>query len=308
MNISRRQFIQTCGLASAATLWNNTSIPCLGADSLAPPVAVFSKVYQELKLTLEESAELTAEAGLDGIDCGVRPGGEILPEKAADEMPRYAELLSKHHVKMLLLTTGITGISTPHAETILRAGKKLGIRYYRIGYWRHKPAIAPAQLLANVKAELKDLAALNRELDVCAVFQNHSSDKNGSTYAGGNLTEMYDIMKDLDPAHMGVAFDLGHAIIMHGDEWSVHFEKLKSHIKVAYIKDIKRAVGFVPFGQGEFGQTDYFKRLKQMNYSAPLSMHIEFDWVAKGAPKTRAALAKVLKDSRQTLQQWLKNT
>ena len=61
-----------------------------------PPVAVFSKLYQELKLNFEQSAEVTAEAGLDGIDCAVRDKGEIEPARAADEMPRYAEALGKH--------------------------------------------------------------------------------------------------------------------------------------------------------------------------------------------------------------------
>ena len=86
-----------------------------GAPGFVPPVAVFSKVYQELKLDFEASAEVTAEAGLDGIDCAVRDGGEIVPEQAADQMPLYAEALRRHGARMLLLTTGVRGVSSPHA-------------------------------------------------------------------------------------------------------------------------------------------------------------------------------------------------
>ena len=182
----------------------------------------------------------------------------------------------------------------------------MGIQFYRIGYWQHQPGTPANTLVEKIKSQLKDLAAMNKEIGVCAIFQNHSTGKNkAKPYAGGDLNEMYEIMKDFDPQQVGVAFDLGHAIITHGDEWSSHFEKLKPHIGVAYIKDARRNEGFVRFGQGEFGGTDYFKRLRQMNYGAPFSIHIEFDWAGKGNPETRQALVRTLVESREMLQKWL---
>ncbi len=258
-------------------------------EPFAPPVAVFSKVYQEINLSYEDSAALTAEAGLDGIDCAVRPKGEVLPERAADDLSRYAEILQKHRVKMLLLTTAILSPASPHAETILRAAKSLGIRYYRLGYWRQEP-------LATVRSQLRELAALNQQLGVCALFQHHSGN-----YVGANLGQLREIVGDFSPEQIAVAFDLGHAILTHGDDWHGYFEKLKPWIKVAYVKDAKRGAGFVPFGEGEFGKTDLFRCLRAMNYRAPLSMHIEYKW----EPKTRAQLLAELKASRQTLGRWL---
>ncbi len=299
-NYTRRQFLGTAG---ALTLCNWLS-PALHAEPMKNPIAVFSKVYQELKLNFEQSAEITAEAGLDGIDCSVRPKGEILPERAADDMPLYAEALARHKVQMLLITTAILDTKSPNAESILRTAKKLGIHYYRIGYWQHKPEVSRNVLVDNIKAQLRDLAAMNREIGVCAVYQNHSSRNKAKAYAGDDLNEMYDIMKDFDPAQIGVAFDLGHAIITHGDEWTSHFERLKPHIKIAYIKDVKRGEGFLQFGHGEFGKTDFFSRLRKINYSAPFSMHIEFEWAGKGNPKTREALVKTLIESRQMLCKW----
>src|SRR5438034_11502848 len=126
---TRRRFIRNTATAAAcAGLTRAWTFSGLATETFSPPVAVFSKVYQEVKLTFQQSAEVTAQAGLDGIDCAVRAGGEILPEHAVEEMPRYADELQKHKVRMLLLTTGITGISSPHAEDILRTGKKLGLK------------------------------------------------------------------------------------------------------------------------------------------------------------------------------------
>ena len=320
IRLNRRQFLRTSAAVAGFAGLSEGFIQSLAAETsnpagpasvgttvrFAPQLAVFSKIYQELHLDFEESAQVTAEARLDGVDCTVRDGGEIAPERAAADMPRYAQALQKHGKAMLLLTTGIIGVTTPHARDILRTAKKLGIRYYRLGYWPHQPGIAPEKLQKFIKAQLKELAALNRELGVCALFQNHSASKGKyGGAAGSDLAELYEIVKDFDPQQIGVAFDLGHAIITHGDEWVPFFDKLKPHIQVAYIKDVQRPARFVHFGQGEFARTDIFRRLKAMNYQAPLSIHIEFDWTDGGKRKTKEALIEALAETGRVVREWV---
>jgi len=305
---TRRQFLSIAGAAVAIGAGSSRLCRLASAfpatERAIPPVAVFSKLYQELKLDFEQSAIVTAAAGLDGIDCAVRPKGEILPERAVDDMPRYSEALGKHGVRMLLMTTGIQGIDSSHAHDIVVTGKKLGIRFYRLAYWSHGQAVPASKLMDQIKSSLTDLAAMNRELGVCGLYQNHSASPDRTDApVGGNLDELYDIVKDFDPKQIGVAFDLGHAIITHGDEWQKHFEKLKDHIRVVYIKDVKRPASFVPFGEGEFSGSGFFELLQKMNYNAPLSLHVEYDWASKGQ-KTQAALVETLKHSRRVLGDW----
>ena len=50
-----------------------------------------------LNLDFEQSAAITAEAGLNGVDVPVRPKGEVEPEKVLDELPRYAEELRRRN-------------------------------------------------------------------------------------------------------------------------------------------------------------------------------------------------------------------
>ena len=302
--LSRREFItRTVAATSTAALCGAGALPAFSAEQWPPSVVVFSKIYQDLKLNFEDAAVLTAEAGIDGIDCPVRPGGEILPEHAVQQMPQYAEALKKRGLQMPLLTTGITSVASPHAEDILRMAKQLGVQYYRLGFTNKQPDAPPGKQVSEVRAKLKDLAPLNKELGIGAVLENHSA--SGRGYVGGDLSEMYEVVKDFDPAQIGVAFDIGHAIIAHGDDWRRHFEQLKSHLKVAYIKDIKRGQGFVRFGQGELASTGYFKLLKQLRYRAPVSLHIEFDWTDGGKSKTRPALLKALQESARVLRHWL---
>jgi sugar phosphate isomerase/epimerase len=254
-------------------------------------------------LNFQDAADLTAEAGLNGVDCPVRPDGEILPENATSELPRYAEVLRERKLSIPLLTTAITSTKTPHTEAILRTAKKVGVQFYRLGFIMREGDLQ-AQV-RQVRAQLKDLAALNKEIGIGAVLQNHSP--SGKSYLGGDLSELYDIINGFDPSQIGVAFDIGHALVVHGDDWRGWFNKLKPHLKVAYVKDVKRAGGWVPFGTGDIEKTGYFKLLKEAGYHAPVSMHIEFDWTEAGKSKTRAALLKALRESGQVLRAWLES-
>lgn len=300
--LSRRQFLSGTLLAASATA---ATWPALGADVVTgSSIVVFSKVYQELELNFEDAAAVTAEAGLNGIDCPVRPGGEIIPEQATDELPRYVEVLGRRGLKLPLLATAITGVDSPLAETLLRTARKLGVQYYRLGFIDRQRDVAAETQVREVRARLKDLAALNKQLGLGALLQNHSP-AGRTTYFGGDLNELAATVEGFDPAQIGVAFDIAHALVVHGDDWRQHFERLKPHFKIAYVKDVKRPGRWVPFGEGEIAGTGYFQLLKQMHYQAPISLHIEFDWSDQGKAKTRAALVSALRQSGRMLRQWL---
>jgi len=301
--LSRRDFIGKTAAGAAAMALSPHVVPsALAADKLSPPIVVFSKVYQTLSLNFDDAAAVTAEAGLDGVDPPLRPGGEILPEHATEELPRYVEAMHKRKLQLPLLTTAIVSTSSPHTEDILRTAKKVGVQYYRLGFI-DREGDAKKQV-KEFKAQLKDLAAMNKAIEIGGLIQNHSPAGHGN-YLGGDLNEMREIVSDFDPAQIGVAFDIGHAIIVHKEEWRPQFEALKSHIRVAYVKDAKMAGRWVPFGEGDVGHLGYFKLLKEMGYNAPISIHIEFDWTEKGKTKNREALVKALKESANVLRKWL---
>lgn len=258
-----------------------------------PPIALFSKVYQELNLSFEDVAQLTADSGLDGIDCPVRPGGQVLPERAADDLPRLAQMLEARGSRLLLLTTAIQSTASPHAETILRTARRLGVRYYRLGYWHYPPGTPPAHRVNEIKAQLKDLAALNQELGICGVHQNHA----GTTIVGAKVRDLYEIASAFSPDQIALAFDIGHALNELPGTWRSEFLHARSHIRVPYVKDWKRGEGFVPFGQGEIGTTDFFSLVRATASHAPVSMHIEYEWAgaeSKTRPRLRAALQRDL--------------
>lgn len=116
------------------------------------------------------------------------------------------------------------------------------------------------------------------------------------------MDELYSLVKDFDPSDIGVAFDIGHALVVHGPEWARYFERLKLHVRVVYIKDVRQGGGWVRFGEGLIGSTDYFKRLKKMEYREPICLHIEYDY-GRGDGSRKHLLA-ALKQSTQQVREW----
>lgn len=303
--MTRRRFIGLSGCAAGAAAAGLAAVPQAFADDLfgALPVVLFSKLFQELKLGYEDAAACAAEAGLDGLDCPVRPGGEVLPERVKDDLPAYVAALKRRHLSMPLITTAIVGPATPHTETVLRTAKALGVSHYRLGFQMHQTDTPLERQISEIRDRLKDLAALNREIGITAIFQNHSP--GGRKYAGGDLGEMRRILDGFNPLEVGMAFDIGHALVVHGAEWGERFDALRPHIAIAYVKDPTAANKWVALGQGRVGETDYLKRLKQLKYRQPISLHIEYDWHQGGKNRTREQMVKAVRANLQTLKRWL---
>src|SRR3954453_1671905 len=94
--LRRRDFLRTGGLAAAGAL--GVGLP--GSSSAAAPAAEprfpligFSKPFQDLGP--DQTAELVATVGWDGIECPVRARGQIEPGRAPEELPRLAGALRR---------------------------------------------------------------------------------------------------------------------------------------------------------------------------------------------------------------------
>lgn len=298
---SRRQFIARASVGCAAfVLGKCAGIQAQPVEPEFPPAALFSKICQEIDLNYEQTADVIAQAGLDGVDCPVRPGGQVLPARAADDLPRFAEALKRRRARILLLTTAIKGTNSPAAETILRTARALGVKYYRLGYWNYRSGTSPQKVLHEIQAQLKDLAAMNKELGACALLQNHA----GADLVGAKVRDFWEIASAFSPDEIAIAFDIGHALNELPRTWKEEFDRLKSHCRVAYVKDWKRGAGFVPFGEGEIAESGFFKLFKSVQVGAPLSIHTEYDWTDGGRDKTPGALAAALRRDLRVTRGW----
>ncbi len=285
MKISRRTWIRNSVLTASAAALPSTSLLAVDSEPAVTPVAFFEKQLE--LLSAEELAEQVASIGFDGVEATVREGGRIEPEKAKDELPALVGTLKKSDLKVLVMASSISRADQPHAEETLRTAARLGIKRYRLSKFQYdlkKPVIPQLDAL---KPQLRDLAALNRELGLTAVYQNHGGESN----VGGQVWDLYYLMKEFDPREIAVAYDIRHAMVEGITAWKTNFHLIRHRIQAVYVKDFvferAKAVN-VPMGTGLVGD-EFYQSLKQTGSTAPVSLHVPYLH-----PKTKAeALAGI---------------
>ena len=296
-HLTRRQFIQTSTIALSTVILGYAETPPAIVRS---PLWCFSKPFADY--TPEQTAELVAEVGWDGIECPVREKTtHIRPERVEEDLPKMVEALRKCGKKVGIVTTDITSV-TPMAEKILRTMVKLDIRQYRMGFM-HYPKDRPVpEILSEFTATVKDLSALNRELGLQGGYQNHS----GSDYIGGTMWDLWLAMKDIDPATMGICFDIGQAMIEGGLSWPTQARLTEKQWVAVQIKDFywdkdpKGKPLWCALGEGRVPRA-FFTELKNKAFAGPIIQHHEH--LKLGMPK--AELLAALKKEYSTLREWL---
>jgi sugar phosphate isomerase/epimerase len=294
--ISRRRFLQTSALAASAL-----AVPHLQAAPAVPwKIIAFSKPFAQL--SPDDTADLVAEIGWDGIECPVRAkSGHIAPERVEEDLPKMVEALKKRGREVSIVTTEITKLD-PLAEKVLRTTAKLGIKKYRLGFSKYTKEKPVPETVREIGAALKDLAALNAELGLQGGWQNHS----GSDYVGASLWDLWIMLRELDPKHIGVCFDIGHATLEGGLSWPVQARLIEPFYTAVFLKDFyweKGAKGWAPtwcpFGEGMV-QKRFLTDLKKTAFAGPLCQHHEYKALGTG-PEMVANMKRDL----ATLRSWL---
>lgn len=302
--LSRRRFIRETTLAASALgLAGNAVLaaaePATSSGRIAYPTCVFSKPFQGLNA--EKTADFVASIGWDGIECPVRAKGQIEPEKAPDLLPAYVEALKKRGLELFVATTDIQRIDQKHAESTLRTLAKQGVKRLRLGFFKYDLSRSPASQLVDVGAAVRDIAAACKELGLQAGFQNHS----GRTYVGAPIWDVYSIIKDLDPRHMGFCFDIGHATIEGGLAWPIQAKLAEPFYTAVYVKDFvwkKTDKGWREswclLGDGMVDRA-FFDTLKKSSYRGPICQHHEYRWA------NDAEMATMMRHDLSVLKSWL---
>jgi sugar phosphate isomerase/epimerase len=297
-HLSRREFVQRAAFAATAIAAGPA-----GAAKQAEPrftIIAFSKPFAHLNF--EETADFVADIGWDGIECPVRSkAGHIAPEKVEDDLPRMVEALKKRGKAVTMITTEITRID-PLAERVLRTAAKLGIRKYRFGFSKYTKDKPIPDTLREQGAALRDLAALNGELGIQGGWQNHS----GSDYVGAPIWDVWTMIRDLDPKHIGICFDIGHAALEGGLSWPIQARLMEPFFVAVYLKDFaweKTNKGWGPswcnFGEGAVPRS-FLANLKKSAFAGPLSQHHEYKTLGTG----KEMIANMKKDL-VTIREWI---
>lgn len=250
-------------------------------------------------LNYDDMAALMAECGFDGVEATVRKGGHVLPERVEEDLPKMVDALKKHGLEMTILTSDINNASQPQAHKVLTTAKKLGITRYRMLWYQYDLARPVRAQLEEIRPQVKDLVAMNRELGVTALYQNHS----GAKMVGAPLWDIYDIIREHDPKQISIAYDIMHATAEGGLDWPIQFNLIQSHLGAVYVKDFTWAnhkTKAAPLGTGQV-DPNFFALLKNSNFKGPISVHVEY----LERVKERKAQADAFKKDFATLRTWL---
>ncbi len=313
---SRRRFLSTGVRMAAPLLLAGTMAGKLraatGDQSRRQTVHIFSKHLQWLDYA--GMAETAAEVGFDGVDLTVRPGGHVLPERVEDDLPKAVAAVRRAGIEVTMMTTAITDPRDPKTEAILKTAAGLGIRYYRMGYYRYEDQTPVTATLEEIEPKLTDLAAMNAQYGLAASYQNHA----GNGYVGAPLWDLYWLLKDLDPRWIGSQYDIRHATVEGGNSWPTTLRLLAPHINTLVAKDFRWVeqggrwtLENCPLGTGMVDFPRYFAVLDRQKVVTPFSLHLEYPLGGAEHGRTQLSIGKemvieAMRKDLTTLRTWLK--
>jgi sugar phosphate isomerase/epimerase len=259
-------------------------------------IAMFTKSLE--KLSFDELAAAITPLGVAGLEAPLRKGGHIEPAQMVDRLPAFVEALTKKNLSVLIMASSINQVDKEGlAEKQLRAAAKAGIKKYRLQHLKYDLSKPLKPQIANFKAQLKDLAELNKAIGIQGLYQNHR----GNNYVGGPIWDMVGMLEEIDVKHLGMAFDFAHASVEGANAWEMNFHHAQPHIGAVFFKDYK----FVgkkwepcPIGEGVVNPLSG-KLVSKLPNHIPISIHIEYvngdDIVTKMVEATKNDLATVRK-------------
>lgn len=278
--VNRRDFVKKVSLAGAGV----ALVPTLSGRTLDPyntgdeswNFNFFSKHLQFLDYA--EAADACAQAGMNGADLSVRPGGHVLPENVERDLPLAVKAFQKAGLQIEMMTSGITDPDDPLTDKVLQTASSLGIKYYRLGYYKYDPKLSISKNLEEIKIKINGLAGLNEKYKIHGAYQNHA----GSNF-GGPVWDLWEVIRDMDPEWTGCQYDIRHATVEGMRSWPLGLKLLKEHIRCLVIKDFKygekngRATEVnVPVGEGIVDFSAYFALLDELGIHGPISIHLEY--------------------------------
>jgi sugar phosphate isomerase/epimerase len=180
-----------------------------------------------------------------------------------------------------MITTRIRDLSTPHAEATIRTMAALGIRRYRaVGHAYDRRRGLPEQI-AEIAGKVKELAAVNKQYGVCAMYHTHS----GAGVFGASMWDLYLVLRDLDVNSVAVNYDIAHATVEGGlGGWLHSTRLLLPYMKGIGVKDFvwKRNAGgawvpgWCPMGLGMVNLRQFFALVREARFAGPIEVHMEY--------------------------------
>lgn len=281
MDLTRRDFARIIAVAGAAPLSvraDQGALHTVAAAGPVSPVVMFSKHLPDLGW--RDLGAAVREAGFDGVDLTVRPGGHVLPERVAEDLPRAVSAIRDAGSHVAMLTTGLTRPDDPTAQALLRTAAAVDVRRLKAGYYRYAFDDVPREL-EKATVDFRALVQMAGDAGVQLAYHNHSG-----SYVGAAVWDALRLIDGLPAAATGIYFDPRHATVEGGDAgWRIAIQMAAPHLRMVAIKDFywergrdgRARVVDCPVGEGVVDWKGVATELRRARFSGPISLHVEYE-------------------------------
>jgi sugar phosphate isomerase/epimerase len=240
------------------------------------PFYLFTKVLQWLPL--DQVPQTVKELGFNGIDLPVRKNGFFDRDQIKTKLPAIVRESEKLGLSRPVLTTDMNLNQMDEMDEFLRMVSGEGIKDYRMGYL----SFSSNDIIGDLKSlnsSMKRLAELHEKHGVTGHYQNHAGKR-----IGGSVWEIYHMLEGINPDHIGVQFDLRHAMVEGYQSYVNVFHMISDKIKSFDLKDyvwgnpdekVDRPLN-VPFGDGNV-KFDLLYEHPGFRGETPKILHVEYD-------------------------------
>lgn len=227
------------------------------------------------------------EGGFGAINLTVRIDGHVEPATVKTHLAPMLQGIRSTGARCDHITTNVLNMQSAYAEDVLTTAAENGIRYYRWGTFDYdRSASAYGQgLIAQLdqfRRESEELAAVNRQLGLTALYHTYSGSRVGSS-----LWDLIYILNGLDPDAVAINFDIGHMFSEGVRSWVNDLRYAMPYVRGASMKDATYVSDengevtrvFKAMGEGAIDWVEYFRQLHEGGFSGPAESHLEFDFM-----------------------------
>ncbi len=269
--INRRACLQTLAattVSAAACRFVSAKSP----DAIASRIWIFTKPIQELSFT--QAADWLEKWDVGGVEATVRSGGWIDPQDAGQKLPRMMDALARVNRAGVILSSDVNAADSPDIDRVLRVASQLGIRYFRMSYYKYDLNKKIIPQLESFAEQARKLADVCKELKMTALYQNHA----GANYVGAPLWDLMQVLEGIAPEQISVALDLRHTTIEAAESWRAGYARVRDSVGAVFVKDAIHAgekIDDGPLGRSEKGR-QLFQLIQKDHPQIPISLHMEY--------------------------------
>lgn len=217
--MNRRSVIWNGLRVAAAIPFTETALAQTpAADASSRKVAILSEHLQWLR-SGDEVGRACVDMAFDALDVTIGPSpSHVDPSQVQADLPAFVNAVRGHGVAVDTISCRVVEADSSILENVLATAAGLGIKSWSRQTYRYDLAKPLGPQIDALKPGIASLARLSEKHGLKLMYRNRA----GAAFAGSAIFDLLELLKDLDPRHVGFLYDTGQAALAGGiDSWTI---------------------------------------------------------------------------------------